>query len=94
MTDTPDTKKKKKTDAEKLAALKQQEAQLKARIARLEAKEKTEEHKKDTRRKIIIGAAVMAHAALEPIFAAELRCILKQAVTRESDRDTIKDFLG
>jgi hypothetical protein len=76
-----------------LAVLKKKEQQLKAKIAEIEAKEKTEERKRDTRRKIIVGGAVLAHAALHPAFAEELKGVLKLAVTRDRDRDTIKDFV-
>lgn len=89
MTDT----KKKKTDAERLAALKQREAALKAQIARIETKAKTQARKTDTRRKIIVGAAVMAHAKLQPDFADKLRQALKAAVTKESDRELIRDLI-
>ena len=44
----------------KLERLLQKEAQLKAQIQQAKAAERTLEKKKDTRRKILIGAAVMA----------------------------------
>jgi hypothetical protein len=91
-TDTKPTKPK-ATNADRLGTLKQKQAQLKAQIAALEAKEKAAERKKDTRRKIIVGGAVLAHAALHPAFAAELKMALKQAVIRDSDRETIQDLL-
>lgn len=84
---------KKKTDAEKLAELKQKEAALKAQIAKFETKAKDEERKKDTRRKIIIGAAVMAHAKIHQDFAYKLSQVLMAAVTKDTDRELIKDFL-
>lgn len=86
------TAKARGTKAGKLEALRKKQGQLKAKIAELEAREKAAERKKDARRKIIVGGAVLAHAALDPAFAAELRRVLKMAVTRESDRETIKDF--
>ena len=90
-TDSTPTTKPTKTD--KLAALKQKEQQLKAKIAALEARQKTADRKKDARRKIVVGGAVLAHAALHPAFADELKAILKVAVTRDSDRETIGDIL-
>jgi len=77
----------------RLEALKKKQDQLKAQIAALEAREKLAERKRDTRRKIVVGGAVLAHAALHPAFAAELASVLRTAVTRDSDRDTIRDFL-
>jgi hypothetical protein len=92
---TTDTKpaKPKATNTDRLEALKKKQEQIRAQIAALEAKEKAEERKKDTRRKIIVGGAVLAHAALHPAFAAELKMVLKQAVIRDSDRETIRDLL-
>lgn len=86
------TTKPRATKAERLEALKKKQDQLKAKIAAIEAREKIAERKKDARRKIIVGGAVLAHAALDPAFAAELRRVLKAAVTRESDRETIGDL--
>ena len=48
--------KTKDTKEKKLNILKKKRDQLKARIQSLEAAEKTKERKKDTRRKILIGA--------------------------------------
>ena len=84
----------KKTDADRLAALKQKEAALKARIAKLENKAKAQDRKRDTRRKIIIGGAVMAHTKHDKAFGAALRQALQAAVTKDADREVIKDFLA
>ena len=88
-----DTKKPKLTDAERLAALKQKKAALESQIAKLTAKEKAEERKLDARRKIIVGGAVMAHAKIDAAFGHALRQVLKAAVTREADRDIIRDLI-
>jgi len=58
-------------------------------IARIESKTKEQEHKIDTRRKIIIGAAVMAHAKLDQPFADQLSQVLKVAVTKDADKELI-----
>jgi hypothetical protein len=78
---------------DRLEALQKRQAQIQAQIAALKAKEKVAERKKDTRRKIIVGGAVLAHAALHPAFAAALKEVLKLAVVRDSDRATIQDLL-
>ncbi len=88
-----DVVKPKKTDAERLEALKQRETSLKAARARLESRMKDEERKRDMRRKILIGAAVMAHAKQQQAFAVALRHALNAAVTKEADRELIQDFL-
>ena len=84
----------KKTDADRLTALKQKEAALKERIAKIENKAKAADRKRDTRRKIIIGGAVMAHAKHDQAFGAALRQALQAAVTKDADREVIKDFLA
>jgi len=84
----------KKTDADRLTALKQKEAALKERIAKIENKAKAADRKHDTRRKIIIGEAVMAHAKHDKAFGAALRQALQAAVTKDADREAIKDFLA
>jgi hypothetical protein len=78
---------------DKLDALKKKQAQIKAQIAAVEAKQKAAERKRDTRRKIIVGSAVLAHATLHPAFAVALKEVLKLAVVRDSDRATIQDLL-
>lgn len=85
-------KKPKKTDAERLAALKQQEAAIKQKIAQLAEKQKSADRKLDARRKIIVGAAAIAHAKLHPEFALELQKALKAVVTKDTDRELLKDL--
>ncbi len=82
------------TKAERLEALRKRQDQLKAQITLLEAENKTAERKRDARRKIIVGGAVLAHAELHPAFAAELRTALKAAVTRDKDKEAVADLIG
>ena len=79
--------KAKKTDADRLAALKQKEAELKARIARIENKGKAQERKDETRMKIIVGAAVLADAALHPETAQFMDDVLARAVIAPRDKE-------
>jgi hypothetical protein len=83
-----------KSLAERIAALKAEEKQTQARLAALLAKQKTDERKRDTRRKIVVGGAVLAHAALHPAFADALRDVLRAAVTRDMDRALLADLIG
>jgi peptidoglycan/LPS O-acetylase OafA/YrhL len=53
----------------------------------------TEERKRDARRKIIVGAAALAHAEVDPGFRAALRMALRAAVTRDIDKAVIPDLL-
>ena len=65
----------------------------KNRLSRLKGKAANEARKLDTRRKIIVGSAVLAHAEIDPAFATELRSILAKAVTRDQDKTVIPDLL-
>lgn len=83
-----------KTLDERLAELAKQQQQLEARRASLLAAKKDTDRKRDARRKIIVGAAVLAHAELHPAFADQLRAVLNRAVQRPIDRNAIADLLG
>ena len=82
-----------RTRAELIAALKEAEEQTRQRRLALEAQEKQASRKLDTRRKIVTGAAVLAHAALDASFAAALRGVLDQAVIKPTDRELLADLL-
>lgn len=83
-----------KSDADRLAGLKARQEQLKQQIIRLEQQAREKERRDDTRRKIIVGAAVMEHARLHPEFAATLKAVLAIAITREIDQKAIEDWLN
>lgn len=82
-----------RTRAEQIAALKEAEEQKRQRRLALEAQEKQAVRKLDTRRKIVTGAAVLAHASLDASFAAALRDVLDQAVIKPTDRELLADLL-
>ena len=82
-----------KTLDDRLAELTRRQEQLEARRLSLLAVKKQSDRKQDTRRKIIVGAAVLAHAELNPNFADQLREVLDQAVQRSIDRAVIADLL-
>jgi hypothetical protein len=81
-------------DGDKLERLRKQRTQLDARIKAAETRQKQTDRKTDTRRKIIVGGAVLAHAALHPAFAEALREVLRVAVVREADKQAVADLLG
>jgi len=68
-----------------LETLKKKQAQLKARIQAIEAREKTKWRKQDTHRKILVGAYFLDKAAKENTMEA-LRKELDGFLTRDSDR--------
>ena len=75
---------RKKNRTEKIAALEQEAAQIKARIQRERARVREDERKRDTRRKIIAGALALEHK--DPAFQEALRRLLNEYVTRPDER--------
>lgn len=65
---------------ERLQDLETKRAQITARIDRERARLRTEERKRDTRRKIIAGAIALEHAQKDPAFAQELQGLLSRYV--------------
>jgi len=81
------------TQQDKIISLKKRQAQLAARQQELDARVRQAERKIVTRKKIIIGTAVLAHVARHPAFAETLKDILQAAVMRDDDRLAIADLL-
>ena len=71
--------------------LKRQE-QLKADIASLKDRAKVIDRKLDTRLKIVGGAAVFAHARVNPAFREQMEKVFDLAVTRPQDRALLRQF--
>lgn len=79
--------------SDRIAALERKKAQIAERLKTLSAQTAERKRKEDARRKIIVGAAVLAHAEHDPMFASRLREALDAAVTRPLDRKTLADLL-
>ena len=77
-----------------IATLKAQKEKLATRLNTLEARAKKEDRKRDTRRKIVVGAAVLAALDRQPALAVQVRAVLTASVTRPNDRAVIADLLG
>ena len=75
-----------KTLHHRIAELLKRHEQSRAELADLKARAKEQDRKFDVRRKIILGAAVQAHAKLNSAFREELRKAVLAAVTRPHDR--------
>jgi hypothetical protein len=71
--------------------LKRQE-QSRAALADLKTRARELDRKYDVRRKIILGAAVQAHARLNSRFREELRKAVLAAITRPQDRAVLPEF--
>lgn len=82
-----------KSSSERIAELAERKKQIEAKLASLAARERQDARKRDTRRKVVVGAAVLAHAELDEQFAAALRDALAKAVLRPADREAVADLL-
>jgi exonuclease III len=82
-----------KTIQELIAQEQKKSERAKARIAELKGQERSDERKKDSHRKIVVGAAVIAHIKIDPQFRKELREALNKAVTDPKHRAVIPDLL-
>lgn len=76
---------------EQIAALEERLKQLKAREIKAQARQRTLEsrraRKADTRRKILVGAVVLAKVEQGVLAEAELRGWLEGALVRQDDRE-------
>lgn len=80
--------------AARLEGLRKRKEQLENRIAAAERQAKAAARKRDTRRKIIIGGAVLAAIADSPGLAEMVKTLLAQRVTRATDRAAVADLLN
>ena len=71
---------------EKIEKLEQKQAQLKARLQQLRAKENAKQRKIETRKKILAGAAVLDAASRDSATKDRLTKILDGFLTAERDR--------
>ncbi len=78
----------------RIAKLKEKQDKLAQKLNSLSQQAKTQERKRDTRRKIIIGGAVLAHLDKDAAFAASIRSLLGASVGRINDREVIADLLA
>ena len=79
--------------ADRIAKLKEKREKLAIRLNALEQKDKDDRRKRDTRRKIIVGGAVLTQMEKDSAFASVVRQILAQSVGRQNDREAISDLL-
>lgn len=78
-------KKMSKVSKHSLERLKEQREKLNARIQQQEARLKTSERKKDTRKKILIGSYYLDHAIKENKMD-DIKTIMDKYLKRNSDR--------
>jgi len=82
-----------KTTEELIAEEEKKAEQVRARMAELKARQHAEERKRDNHRKIVVGAAAIAHVKIDPQFRKDLRTALNKAVTDPKQRAVIADLL-
>jgi len=66
--------------------LEQQKARVLKQLALAKNREKEKERRKDTRRKILIGAILMTEAETKPELYDQINRLLDRYLTREDDR--------
>jgi hypothetical protein len=82
-----------KTIEELIADEEKKSEQVKARMAELKGRQKIEERKRDSHRKIVVGAGIMAHIKIDPRFRKAVQEALNKAVTDSKHRAAIPDLL-
>ncbi len=92
--DQPDRQLMPKPLADRIAELQAKKEKLAGRLSRLQSSAKSEARKRETRRKIVIGAAVLAQIEHDKGFALLLRDALNKSVSRDQDREIIADLLA
>lgn len=76
---------------DQLHALRERQARIQAKIDQLENQAKKQARKDDTRLKILVGAALLADAAIHVDTASHLRTVLARGITADRDRQFLKD---
>jgi hypothetical protein len=82
-----------KTTEELIAEEEKKSEQVKARMAELKSRQRVEERKRDSHRKIVVGGAVMAHIKIDARFRKAVQDALNKAVTEPKHRAVIPDLL-
>lgn len=79
-----------KTEQERLEALRKRANQLKAKIGKIEAKAGAVTRKEENRLKILVGAALLADAKHHQATADFVREVLQRAVTADRDKEFLQ----
>jgi len=74
------------SDAERAEALRQQKARIERKLAVIEASQRKRARAEDTRRKVLVGAAMLASVKDKPGKEAELRALLDAFLVRPDVR--------
>ena len=82
-----------KSYGEQIDKLKTQREKIERRLNTLEQKVENKKWKRDTRRKLILGGAVLAEMRVDARFASVVQGLLARHVVRPNDRAIIADLL-
>ncbi len=82
-----------KSYGERIEKLKEQREKIEQRLNTLEQKATNKKWKRDTRRKIIVGGAVLAEMQTDPGFAELIQGLLARYLERPNDHADIADLL-
>jgi hypothetical protein len=83
-----------KPHTDKIEALEEKLKVQKARLSRLKGKLRSEDERRRTRQKIIVGAALLTDATLHPERLEYLLGALRRAIVIERDRVALADILA
>lgn len=83
-----------KTLQDRITEEEKRQEESRAALADLKARARELDRKFDVRRKIIAGAAVLAHARVNSRFREELRKAVLAAITRPQDRAVLPEFFA
>jgi len=75
---------------DRLRALEDRAARIKAQIAAIEARQASRNRKDETRTKVLVGAAMLADSALHEETRNGMRAVLARAITAPRDRDFLR----
>jgi hypothetical protein len=78
---------------DRMAELTARKKKLEADLAALASKAKQAERKRDTRRKIVVGGAILAAVDKDPALMQTVKRVLAAYVGRPQDREVIADLL-
>lgn len=73
--------------SKKLEKLLTKEKQLKAQIQQAQAAERTQERKRETRRKILVGTAILSQVEKGKFSQADLMSLMNEFLTRPIERE-------
>ena len=79
--------------SDQIAALRAQQEKTAKQILSLQSKAKDEQRKRDTRRKIVVGGAILVAMEKDEQFARVIKLLLSRQVGRAIDREAIADLL-